>query len=656
MESGTLTRKCGITLPSGNNISLEAERFISMDDQDVAAISYSIDSVNWKGKLHLKPFLDFDVVNADSNYDEKFWDPVGHQVKAESAFVQGRTKKTAFEVSACMCVEVYKNGERIREMPTKESQPKYVNYHYQLKVSPGDTITLIKYLVNTSSLYIDPEKMQTYSEKKVSTIATTGYTELKDRHAAAWATHWEEADIRIEGDTGAQQGIRFNIFQLLQTYTGEDARLNIGPKGFTGEKYGGSTYWDTEAYCVPFYLGTCESAIAKNLILYRYFHLSKAIENAEKLGFSGGAALYPMVTMNGEECHNEWEITFEEIHRNGAIAYAIFDYMNYTGDEKYLIEGGLEVLTAIARFWVQRVNFSLKKQAFVMLGVTGPNEYENNVNNNWYTNYIARWCLQYATTCTGTVQSSYPEFWEAFVQRTNFMQSEIEHWMHVARNIYLPEDEDMGLFLQQDNYLDKEQVTVKDIDPDERPINQYWSWDRILRSPFIKQADVLQGIYFFEDDFDVDTIKRNFLYYEARTVHESSLSPCVHAILACKLDMVDKAYEMYLRTSRLDLDDYNNDTEDGCHITSMAGTWMSIVKGFGGQRVRNGQLSFSPKLPPAWKSLSFRLRFRKNLLEFTLLPSTFVIRNLAGPGIEISVFEEKIVIPGGAEQKVNFGK
>ena len=197
-------------------------------------------------------------------------------------------------------------------------------------------------------------------------------------HVAAWAKKWEHGDISIDGDVAAQQGIRFNIFQLHQTYTGDDDRLNIGPKGFTGEKYGGCTYWDTEAYCLPFYMVTAGKDVARQLLLYRYKQLGKAIENAAKLGFNHGAALYPMVTMNGEECHNEWEITFEEIHRNGAIAYAIYNYVRYTGDQQYINDYGLDVLLAISRFWSQRVTFSETRQQYVMLGVTGPNEYENN--------------------------------------------------------------------------------------------------------------------------------------------------------------------------------------------------------------------------------------------------------------------------------------
>ena len=199
-----------------------------------------------------------------------------------------------------------------------------------------------------------------------------GFDQMMQEQAAAWMAKWEESDIIIEGDVAAQQGIRFNIFHLYQTYTGEDERLNIGPKGFTGEKYGGSTYWDTEAYCLPFYLATADQKVGRNLLVYRYKHLERAIENAEKLGFKDGAALYPMVTMNGEECHNEWEITFEEIHRNGAIAFAIYDYIRYTQDRHYLVEYGLEVLIGIARFWNQRVHFSTRKGKYVMHGVTRP--------------------------------------------------------------------------------------------------------------------------------------------------------------------------------------------------------------------------------------------------------------------------------------------
>jgi maltose phosphorylase len=366
-------------------------------------------------------------------------------------------------------------------------------------------------------------------------------------------------------------------------------------------------------------MATKDQQVARNLLTYRYNQLDKAIENAkDNLGFKNGAALYPMVTMNGEECHNEWEITHEEIHRNGAIAFAIYNYNRYTGDYSYIPEKGLEVLIGIARFWHQRASFSKDKNQYVILGVTGPNEYENNINNNFYTNYIAKWCIDFASEQIEKVAKEYPEDHKRILEKVTLSSEEIKEWKKVADDMYFPKSEELGIYLQQDGFLDKELVRVKDLDKSQRPINQKWSWDRVLRSPYIKQADVLQGFYFFEDHFSKEELKRNFEFYESFTVHESSLSPCVHSIQAAALDKMDMAYTFYLRTSRLDLDDYNKEVEEGCHITSMAGTWMSIVEGFGGMRVKNNQLHFSPKIPKEWKGYSFKINFRHQILKVTV--------------------------------------
>ena len=474
--------------------------------------------------------------------------------------------------------------------------------------------------------------------------ADMGFDKLLEMQKDAWSRIWDMSDITIDGDVKAQQGIRFNIFHLNQTYLGTDSRLNIGPKGFTGEKYGGSTYWDTEAYCIPFYMATKDHKVARNLLQYRYNHLEKAIENAEKLGFSGGAALYPMVTMNGEECHNEWEITFEEIHRNGAIAFAIYNYYRFTGDYSYIPEMGLEVLIAIARFWHQRASFSKNRNKYVILGVTGPNEYENNVNNNWYTNYLAQWCIRFTLEQLDKVKDGYPEDFKRIKGHTQLSDSETESWSEVAENMYFPFDEERNIFLQQDGFLDKELITVDELDRSQRPINQKWSWDRILRSPYIKQADTLQGFYLFEDQFDNSEIARHYDFYEPFTVHESSLSPCVHSILAAKLDRIPKAYQLYLRTSRLDLDDYNKEVEEGFHITSMAGTWMSIVEGFGGMRVVEDKLSFTPRIPQEWKAYSFKVNFRNRVLKVTVTKEQTNFELEGEQEMSIRVYGKRVVL------------
>jgi len=542
------------------------------------------------------------------------------------------------------------DGEITNPKTEPFQKEKYIAAKIELKAQQGQDITILKYAANLSSQNYQAADLAGKVKETLARISGKGFETLLAEQAHAWAAKWDLNDIIIEGDAAAQQAIRFNIFQLNQTYTGEDDRLNIGPKGFTGEKYGGSTYWDTEAYCVPFYLSTADQKVTRNLLLYRYKQLDKAIENAKLLGFKNGAALYPMVTMDGTECHNEWEITFEEIHRNGAIAYAIFNYVRYTGDEAYLADYGLEVLIAISRFWAQRINWSDEKKQYVMLGVTGPNEYENNVNNNWYTNKLAIWCMDYTIDVIGKVKTKAREKYRALINKINFEESsEIANFKDIIENMYFPYFEEKHVFLQQDGYLDKEQILVKDLPESERPINQKWSWDRILRSCYIKQADVLQGIYFFEDEFDVETIRRNFDFYEPRTVHESSLSPCVHSILAAKLGDEARAYEFYLRTSRLDLDDYNNDTEDGCHITSMAGTWMAVVEGFGGMRVRYGRLSFQPFLPDKWKSFSFHVGFRGTLLNIKVSKDGVHIKNLSGKETSVNVYYKEQLVRANDE-------
>lgn len=649
MKEGVLDRTATVTLSGGRKLRIHSKRFCSMADDEAGAISYSMVPLNFSDHFSITPFLDGNIRNRDSNYDESFWNGIAHEAQACEGYLVLETKSNPYKVEQFRVATGMKFDFKLNGMPAEPAvqyvaQDKYVNGSTQLEVKEGQELTIYKYAVNLSSANYSHDELLPKAKAYIARIADKGFDRMYAEHVQAWAGKWEKNDITIAGDVAAQQGIRFNIFHLNQTYTGQDERLNIGPKGFTGEKYGGSTYWDTEAYCIPFYLSTADDKVARNLLVYRYKHLQKAIENAAKLGFSDGAALYPMVTMNGEECHNEWEITFEEIHRNGAIAYAIYDYTRYTGDESYVTDRGLEVLIGISRFWKQRVNWSEEKGQYVMLGVTGPNEYENNVNNNWYTNYIACWTLRYTLEVIDKLWKQDSRKLNEVIFKTNLqLNTELADWKHIVDNMHYPFDADRQVFLQQQGFLDKQLLTVTDI-ADQRPINQRWSWDRILRSCFIKQADVLQGLYFFEHEFDSAAIRRNFDFYEPMTVHESSLSPCVHSILAAGLGLREKAYEMYLRTARLDLDDYNNDTEDGLHITSMAGTWMSVVKGFAGQRVKDGMLSFKPYLPEQWQGYSFRIGFRGSLLKVSVSKGGVSIENVSDSGITVLVNDQKVFV------------
>lgn len=617
MREGWYHRSFVATLQNGTEIDVQVRRFLSLDLDEVGVINYQVTALNRNAKIVFKPYLDAGVHNEDANWEEKFWEPLNVKNNQNEAFVTARTFKTNFTATTFMHNSILMDGKTANATPSDIiSSHDKIEFSYDVSIAQNQSATIQK--IGGYTVSMNHKNTEDAAKKVLSDAISIGYNQLLEDQIKAWAKIWEMSDITIDGDVKAQQGIRFNIFQLNQTYLGKDSRLNIGPKGFTGEKYGGSTYWDTEAYCIPFYMATKDQQVARNLLTYRYNQLDKAIENAGKLGFKNGAALYPMVTMNGEECHNEWEITFEEIHRNGAIAFAIFNYYRFTGDYSYIPEKGLEVLIGIARFWHQRATYSTYRNQYVILGVTGPNEYENNVNNNWYTNYIAKWCIDYTVEQIQKIEKEYSSDYTRILNKVKLSTTEISHWKEVADNMYFPYSEEHGVYLQQDGFLDKELVKVHDLDKSQRPINQKWSWDRILRSPYIKQADTLQGFYFFEDHFSKEQLEKHFDFYEPFTVHESSLSPCVHSIQAAVLGRMEQAYTFYLRTSRLDLDDYNKEVHEGLHITSMAGTWMSIVEGFGGMRVNNDTLHFEPKIPTQWKGYSFKINFRNQILKVSV--------------------------------------
>jgi maltose phosphorylase len=644
MKEGWYQRSFEATLENNMQIAVKSTRMLHMDLDELGMINYEVKVLNKDAEVVFQPYLDGGITNEDSNWDDKFWDTLSVSEENNQGFLRSRTMKTNFDVCTFMQSKVWLDGEE-QSLPYQVDKKELsITFSYPISVKQGQTASLQKYAGYVVSLNHQPDDLVKAAKNVLQQGISLGFDKLKEQQADAWASVWEMADISIKGDVKAQQGIRFNIFQLNQTYSGKDARLNIGPKGFTGEKYGGSTYWDTEAYCIPFYMATKDQEVARNLLTYRYNHLQKAIENAQKLGFTNGAALYPMVTMNGEECHNEWEITFEEIHRNGAIAFAIYNYERYTGDTTYIPEKGLEVLIGIARFWSQRATFSEAKNQYVILGVTGPNEYENNVNNNWYTNYMAKWCLEYAAEMVERVKHENSDDFGRIQSKTKLESSEMTHWKKIGSLMYFPFSEENGVYLQQDGFLDKELIPVSQLTKAQRPINQNWSWDRILRSPYIKQADTLQGLYFFEDHFSLAQLEKHFDFYEPFTVHESSLSPCVHSIQAARLGRMEQAYAFYLRTSRLDLDDYNKEVEEGCHITSMAGTWMSIVEGFAGMRVRDNRLHFDPKIPSEWESYGFKINFRGSILKVQFKASGNVFSLEGGDPITIMVQNKEIQV------------
>ena len=615
-------------------VRVTATRFFSLVTRELAIFNYTFENIDEKlHSVRVQSYIDADVRNEDSNYDESFWNIFDSGTTENGSYIISQTVPNPFGVEqfTILAQQEYRGDF---DLTAQKSENGAVIDTLDEILPVNKALSFEKrVLVLTSRDYADLSEMTNAAVALSDSLSALSYQELLEAHTESWAQRWEIADVQIDGSDEAQQGIRFNLFQLFSTYYGEDERLNIGPKGFTGEKYGGATYWDTEAYAVPLYLALADQSVTKNLLKYRRNQLEGAHHNAQQQGLAG--ALYPMVTFTGVECHNEWEITFEEIHRNGAIAYAIYNYTNYTGDTTYLAHEGLEVLVEIARFWADRVHYSARNDKYMIHGVTGPNEYENNINNNWYTNKLAAWVLTY--TAESLAQFPRPDLAVG--------EAELAKWTEIVEKMYFPEDTSLGIFVQHDGYLDKDLTPVAELDPKNLPLNQNWSWDRVLRSPYIKQADVLQGIYFFGDKFTTDEKRRNFEFYEPLTVHESSLSPSIHAILAAELGMEEKAVEMYERTARLDLDNYNNDTKDGLHITSMTGSWLAIVQGFAQMKTWNGKLSFAPFLPKAWTGYAFRINYRGRLLKISV-DEMVKIELLKGAALELEIYSDKVNLTG----------
>ena len=622
-------------------VKVSAERFFSADILELAVFAFMFETVDGQDhKIQIDAIIDADVKNEDANYDEQFWNILDKGQTNNGSYIATQTIENPFGVDQFTVVASQTFAGNF-EAVGQTSAEKTIFNSFEQTVTVGDVLTFEKRVVVTTSRdYADLAEVKAGNQAIVEkSVQTQDYNSLYQAQVAAWGKRWDIADVVIEGSDEAQQGIRFNLFQLFSTYYGEDERLNIGPKGFTGEKYGGATYWDTEAYAVPLYLSLADEKVTKNLLKYRRQQLPQAQHNARQQGLKG--ALYPMVTFTGVECHNEWEITFEEIHRNGAIPYAIYNYTNYTGDETYLAHEGLDVLVEVARFWADRVHYSARNDKYMIHGVTGPNEYENNINNNWYTNTLAAWVLRYTTESLAKHSRA----------DLNVTADELAKWSEIVDKMYYPYDEKEGVFVQHDGFMDKDLRPVSALDATDLPLNQNWSWDKILRSPFIKQADVLQGIYFFGNQFSLEEKRRNFDFYEPMTVHESSLSPSIHAILAAELGKEAKAVEMYGRTARLDLDNYNNDTEDGLHITSMTGSWLAIVQGFAQMKTWDGKLSFAPFLPSDWTGYTFHINYRGRLLKIEVTENV-TVSLLSGEALNLEVYGQSVELTSSYTVKV----
>jgi maltose phosphorylase len=648
MKNGLLERSFLIIDKFKRETVVNVKRFVSIHNKNLLAISYSLTPLNYDGHIEFEPYMNGLVESEDVQGKEKiFWEEVNKDDKT----LVVRTINTDFYLATSMNVKIYENGKLKKTPFIPVMKNCYIGHRFEMDLKKGKTLRIEKYISCYNSRNLSRLKVAVRSKENLKSVIVYSFNDLLSFSEKLWKEKWDKIDIRIDGDVSAQQAIRYNLFMLNSTFTGEDEKLNISPKGFSGEKYSGSAYWDTEIFCAPYFLYN-KPKVAENLLLYRYNHLKKAIENARLLGLKG--ALYPMITLDGSEGHAEWEITLMEIHRNSAIVYAIYNYIRSTDDYDYMANYGFEVIGNVARFWADRVTYKKDKDIYAILGVTGPDEFHNNVNNNWYTNFMAKWVLNYAYEQASWLKDYNIKKYKEICKKYNFTEEEFNNWKIISEKLYINKNKKLGIFVQFDGYLETEDIFLnKKNTKDMFPIVQSWSWDRINRSNIIKQADVILGLYLFNEVFTLKEKKDNFDFYEPRTAHDSSLSACIYSIIASEIGYPDKAYNLYKRASRLDLNDYNNNTTDGLHITSMSGSWMSIVMGFAGFRINNEIISFKPNIPKVWKRLSFKINVKKRCLLIAITQNKFCIKLESGNEISIEVYEKKYKISTGKSLEVN---
>ncbi len=456
------------------------------------------------------------------------------------------------------------------------------------------------------------------------------YGLAEEENRRYWEEFWQNTDIRIEGDDEGQQGIRFCMFQLQQTYHGASPTDNVGAKGLTGEAYSGHAFWDTETYCLPFYLFNNPTA-AKDLLLYRYHTLPQAKERAKMLDCQG--ACYPIATLNGYEACDLWQHASLQFQPSTAVAYGIAHYVNVTGDTQFLSDYGLEMLVEISRFLRSRGDFNADGSKFGYYCVMGPDEFQMMVNHNAYTNFMAKKTFLY----TLDALQRFPD--SAAIQKTGVTQKEKEAFWECAQKMYIPYDAERKLFEQHEGFFDLPHVDVKKIPLSDFPLYYHWSYDRIYRNDMIKQPDVLMFMLLYNGDFSLEQKKANYEYYEPRCIHESSLSPSVHSILASELGKDEEALRFFGFASRLDLDDYNRNTNEGLHTTGIAAAWLNIVYGFGGLRSDGKKLILRPRIPAIWQSYAFRFRYRGSTVTVTVRQDKLRIEVLGAP-FEAQIYGE----------------
>ncbi len=612
MKEGILKRSLVWSAKSGKKIRIDIQRLVSFKNKHLAVISYEVIPVNFTGVIRLISMLDGNVSNLTAAKDPRTGSGLKGRVLSidEKHMEDSRGFLTQSTGNSCMhlacAMENYLETTNLYLLKTVTNDDS-IEAVYDINALQGVKNRLIKYISYVTTRDYEHNSLPRAALAITSKAKVQGFDAIKNEQSHFLAEFWAKADIEIKGDLALQQGIRFNIFHLLQA-AGRDGKTNVAAKGLTGEGYEGHYFWDTEMYILPFFTyGNPETA--RKLLEYRYMTLDKARERARQMSHERGA-LFPWRTINGEECSAYFPGGTAQYHINADVAFAIKRYMEATDDQEFLLKFGAEMVFETARLWEDLGEYiPAKGNKFCINCVTGPDEYTAIVNNNCYTNLMARENLLYACETAELMMTGYPEVYSSLADQIGLDSLEITKWKIAAESMYIPYSDDMKIYLQDDSFLDKAPWDFSSTPADRYPLLLHYHPLVIYRHQVCKQADLVLVQFLLGNRFTYDEKKASYDFYEKVTTHDSSLSTAIFSIMASEIGYRTKAYDYFISTSRMDLDDYHGNTKDGIHAANMAGTWMCLVNGFAGMRVYNNNLSFNPYLPENWDEYSFNITY-----------------------------------------------
>ncbi len=637
LKTGALVRQFTWHTMSGKKLKLTFERFLSMQVPNMGFQRISFEAVNFSGNINVSTGLDFSP--HVEFFSESSFTCIRNDKAGNIFAALGKTRKSGMYLFSSFKLDVSPSllSRQVQDV-------KYYGTEFALELKESTVTSFTKTSVNYAGKkgMIDPDEVWTNGLNIAKKYSEATFKNSLADNISYWNNIWNKLDITVDGDEENQQGIRFCIFQLNQTYHGADPSLNIGAKGLSGEAYGGKAFWDTEAYCLQFYLFNNPKA-ARNLLMYRYKLLPQAIERAKQLDCKG--ACYPISSIDGEESCGAWQHSSLQIHVSGTIAFGIEHYANICGDKEFLYNEGIEMLVEICRFYASRMQQNPITKEYGFYGVMGVDEFHMMVNNNCFVNYLSKKAMEFTLNVISEMRAAAPLKLKEIEKRTRFTSAELEEWKTMAENTTLPQDPASGIYEQHDGYFTLPYIDVNSIPVTDFPLYNNWSYDRIYRTSMIKQADVLMMLFLYSQDFSKEIKKVNYEYYEPRCIHESSLSPSVHSIIASEIGKHEEAYKFFRFATRLDLDDYNRNTYEGLHTTSIAAAWLNIVYGFGGMRSDREKLLFNPSIPKVWDSYSFRILYKESILIVSVNKTSVTFKVDGSSELNIKVY--------GKDYKIN---